>query len=332
MIGPLEFMLALFMDFAIGDPAWLPHPVRVIGKAVSSIERFLRRHFSTPAKEKQAGIILVTIIVALTFTITLLLLRAILSLPPNVFMFLGMLLIVYLTATTIAARELITAAKLVIASVKDRRIEEARQKLSMIVGRDTVSLSEEEILRATIETLAENLSDGIIAPIFYLTVGGLPAAFTYKAINTMDSMVGYKNERYRHFGWAAARLDDIANYVPARISGLMIVASVFIVALLINTRNAFLLTGRSWKIMLRDGKKHASPNSGVPEAAMAGALGVRLGGPSSYGGVISAKPFIGDHIIRDYLPASESALNIIRTSSLLAAGLAVIILFLRTWL
>lgn len=332
MIGPLEFILAFCMDLAIGDPQWLPHPVRIIGKAISNTERFLRGHFSTPQEEKLAGIILVLIIVVPVFTVTLLLHKAILWVSYNFFMLLGMLLLIYLIASTIAVRELLTAAKLVIESVKDGSLEAAQCKLSMIVGRDTANLSEEDILRATIETLAENLSDGIIAPVFYLSVGGLPAAVTYKAINTMDSMVGYKNERYRHFGRAAARLDDLANYIPARISGFVIIASVFIITLFKDAKNAISVAGRSWKIMFRDGKKHSSPNSGVPEAAMAGGLGVCLGGPSSYGGAISEKPFIGDLINRDYLSASEGALDIVRVSSLLVAGLAVIILSLKAWL
>jgi adenosylcobinamide-phosphate synthase len=161
----------------------------------------------------------------------------------------------------------------------------AREELAFLVGRDTAHLDEPEMLRALVETIAENTSDGVIAPLFYLGLGGPPLALTYKAVNTLDSMVGYKNEHYRNLGWASARLDDAANFIPARLSGLIIVLSSF-------------LLRRPWRnslgILWRDRRKHESPNSAWPEAAMAGALGVQLGGLNSYFGQPSRKPFIGD--------------------------------------
>jgi adenosylcobinamide-phosphate synthase len=195
------------------------------------------------------------------------------------------------------------------------------------------------VLRATVETLAENLSDGVIAPVFYLVLGGLPLAIAYKAINTLDSMVGYKNEKYIRFGWASAKLDDAVNYIPARISGLLIV----IAAGIIGIWDSGLGIGKekakhqhlnpdprlSLKIMLRDGSKHTSPNSGMPEAAVAGALGIRLGGPSTYGGMMSEKPFIGDENNGDYLSSAHKTITLIGTASALSAAAAVIVLTMR---
>jgi adenosylcobinamide-phosphate synthase len=197
----------------------------------------------------------------------------------------------------------------------------------MIVGRDTESLNKEGILKATIETVSENLSDGIVAPMFYLIIGGLPFAMLYKAVNTMDSMVGYRNEQYLYFGWAAARTDDILNYIPARLTGAMIVMAVGIVRVVTGGRR-LLSPAHALMVMFRDGRKHLSPNSGVPEAAMAGALGVELGGPSLYNGVLVEKPSIGEKINHDYLIAAEQALHITLVSSLLATSLGALCLWL----
>jgi adenosylcobinamide-phosphate synthase len=234
---------------------------------------------------------------------------------------------VYLTSTTIAARELIGSAKTVIDSVREKDINAAKKNLGMIVGRDTHDLSEKAILKASMETVAENLSDGVVAPLFYLALGGLPLAMAYKAINTLDSMVGYRNERYLNFGRAAARLDDIVNFIPARITGFLIVISSLIIS-----RSLFTLHF-SLKTLLRDGRNHLSPNSGVPEAAMAGALGIRMGGPSTYGGMVVEKPYIGDartaDSTEDYLVASGRALAIARVTSALGVLSAAVMLSAR---
>jgi len=272
----------------------------------------------------------VVIIIVPSFLITLLVRKAIFLVSERTSVLLGTVLLVYLISTTIAVRELISAAGLVIESVKDGSLVSARRKLSMIVGRDTESLSEQEILKAVTETLAENLSDGVIAPLFYLAIGGLPLAITYKAINTLDSMVAYKNDTYINFGWAAARLDDIANYVPARIAGLLIVLSVFVTALLKKNDNPLSMTGRAFRIMRRDGRNHSSPNSGIPEAAMAGGLGIRMGGPSRYGGILVEKPYIGESEKEDYLSASEDAIRIVQAASAMGVGIAAIFLSLRS--
>lgn len=321
-ISPALLILAFLLDLAIGDPRWLPHPVRIMGGTISRTEIYLRK---LEVNEKLKGILLVAAIVATTFVVTWLVVHILLRMSSTShFLFLtSYFLIVYLASTTIAVRELINSAEAVIKAVKNSNIEFARERLSMIVGRDTHALTEKEILKATMESLAENLSDGVIAPVFYLVVGGLPLAMAYKAINTLDSMVGYRNDRYINFGWAAARLDDIANYIPARITGLLIVMVSFLVSRSLLTVNC------SLKTMLRDGRKHLSPNSGMPEAAMAGALGIRMGGPSAYGGIVIEKPYIGDVRTEDYSRAFEQAIAIVKASSILGIATAIVVLFLK---
>lgn len=335
-LQPAVLILAFLLDAAIGDPRWLPHPVRIIGSAAGKIEAFLRKYFKTPLQEKLAGVLLVIFIVFHVFITIHFLIKIINGFNHLLPALIGGIIVIYLTATTIAVRELVVSARLVIDEIENGNIKNARQNLSMIVGRDTEGLSEKKVLTAAIETLAENLSDGVIAPIFYLTLGGLPAALTYKAINTMDSMIGYKNMRYMHFGWAAARLDDIVNYIPARITGLLIAAGSFFAF------SSPLTVCRSLKIMFRDGSRHTSPNSGIPEAAMAGALNVRLGGPSLYGGVIIEKPYIGEEknsggsesVNSDefYLKAARQAVRIVRITSVSGFIIATSILFLRSFL
>ena len=204
---------------------------------------------------------------------------------------LGFIIAVVLAYTTLAARDLARSARNVLVHLEGGDIAGARHALSMIVGRDTAGLDERGIVRAVVETVAENSSDGVLAPLFYLTLGGPALAMAFKAVNTLDSMVGYRNDAYKDFGWAAARLDDLANFIPARISAVLLCLV------------AWCLPGASvrdaFRISLRDGRKHASPNSGYPEAAMAGALGLRLGGPGTYEGVVLDKPYIGD-ALRDF--------------------------------
>ncbi|MFZ6016376.1 MAG: adenosylcobinamide-phosphate synthase CbiB [Nitrospirota bacterium] len=239
-------VLAYFLDIAIGDPKWLPHPVRIMGRAITSLEDFLRfsiQSIEQGAKskenfEKLAGVFLVMVIIGLTYGLSYIIDSALLT---SHFSFLtsyfSLLVMVYLISTTLATKGLIDSARTVIEALKSRNIEAARENLHHIVGRDTDSPDEKGVLRATIESLAENASDGIIAPLFYFAIGGLPLAMTYKAINTMDSMVGYKNGRYRYFDWAAARLDDIANYIPARITGVLIATASSILNWSLVTKN-----------------------------------------------------------------------------------------------
>ena len=325
-------ILAFTLDLCIGDPVWFPHPVRIMGKAITKIEELLRKHLAkqraqnAEIKEKRTGTVLVVIIASLTYSLFYVLNSVLLTYHFPLFIScFSLLVMVFLTATTLAAKGLIDSAQSIIKAVMDKNLKGARIRLSHIVGRDTDTLDEKGILKATIESLAENASDGIIAPLFYFAIGGLPLAITYKAINTMDSMVGYKNDKYKNFGWAAAKLDDIANYIPSRITGMLISISSAIVSPSLFTC--------SLKTMFHDGRNHPSPNSGVPEAAMAGALGVRLGGPSSYWGIVVEKPYIGEEI-QDrenlYLAATKKAITITKITSLLGLSIAIVISHVRT--
>ena len=278
---PAVFLGAYIIDIIVGDPHWFPHPVAIIGKFISFLERKIR-HSSSVAKRK-GGIILWLAIVIPVFSFTWGIVEVCLFINP----LFGAIITVLLASLTLATRSLYNESKIVLNALNCGNIEEARKNLSMIVGRDTGDLDEKEILRAVIETISENLSDGIIAPMFYLALGGVPLAMAYKAINTLDSMIGYKNEQYADIGWFSAKMDDMWSWIPARLSGFLIVIASFI--LMYNWRD-------SWKIMRRDGRNHSSPNSGMPEAATAGALNIQLGGKIRYFGKIFYKPTIGNRI------------------------------------
>jgi len=323
MTGVITLTAAYILDLVIGDPQWLPHPVKGMGWAIGRMEEVLRRRSAqlvSRAADRAAGVLLAAVIVGATYGIFYFINSMLTASYP------AFIVLTVLVATTIATRELSGAGQAVIDEVRSGNMEGARRKLGMIVGRDTKALDDKGVLRAVIETLSENASDGIIAPMFYFAIGGLPLAMAYKAVNTLDSMVGYKNERYRDFGRASARLDDIANYIPARITGILIALSSFIFKL------SPAVLRSSLRIMSRDGRKHSSPNSGIPEAAMAGALGVRLGGPSTYGGTVVDKPYIGDEngeMSVPYIDAAGSAVIITRLTSLLGLLTAAGIIFTR---
>lgn len=272
---------AFLLDLLVGDPRWLPHPVRIIGVLIGSAEKWLRRIVNTPRAEKAAGVLLVIIVVLPVYVLSLLALSAAWGMS----VVFGIVFSVLMAYTTLSTRGLADAARAVLLHLDRGDIIGARSELAMIVGRDTDTLDEEDIIRAVVESVAENTSDGVVAPLFYLALGGPALAMAYKAVNTLDSMVGYRSRSYRHFGWAAAKLDDLANYIPARITAVVLCLSAWLL----------LGSGRAaWKTTVRDGRNHPSPNSGYPEAAMAGALGVRLGGESSYSGTVHKKPYIGD--------------------------------------
>jgi len=329
MTDSAALSLAYILDLIIGDPCQIPHPVRGIGWVVEKAERILREN--KIIKEKLAGVILVIVVVSLTYTLFYLISTALLQIEISILVtYLSLIVYIYLISTTIATRELIRAGLDVINEIKTGNINDARKRLSMIVGRDTESLDRKGILRATIESLSENSSDGIIAPLFYFVIGGLPLAMTYKAINTLDSMIGYKNEKYKSLGWASAKLDDLVNYIPARITGVLIVIATFILR---SNRSSRFNSLNALKVMFRDGRKHSSPNSGIPEAAMAGALGVKLGGTSTYGGVVVEKPYIGEELQNSdlfYLSAAENAVTITKLTSFLGLLSALMVLYMRT--
>jgi adenosylcobinamide-phosphate synthase len=276
-IQPYILLSAILLDLLMGDPRWFPHPVVYIGRLVSSLEKLLLRLCKN---RRIGGVLLLLLTVGITVGFTLLLLKGAYTISP----YAGHSVAVVLSWSCLAARSLHRESKLVADALVSGDLAEARRYLSYIVGRDTANLEEEEIWRAVVETVAENTSDGVIAPLLYLMIGGPVLGLAYKAVNTLDSMVGYKNERYLQFGWASARFDDLANYIPARLTGLLVVLIAPFFGLTVK---------RAWRIMRRDGRNHSSPNSGIPEAAVAGALGVRLGGTNIYGGVPVEKPTIG---------------------------------------
>ena len=280
-MNPLALISAYILDLLLGDPQWFPHPVRLIGRLISFLVRLFRRMGSSPFRLRAAGVLLALSVCGITFASTRGVIHAAGSLSPV----LGVFCSVVLAYFTLATRDLHVETRKVLRCLEEGDLPRARRELSFLVGRDTAHLDEPEILRALVETIAENISDGVMAPLFYLGLGGPACAMTYKAVNTLDSMVGYKNEPFRHIGWASAKLDDAVNFLPARLAGFLIVLA---------SRAA----GDSWTDSLRtlwkDHGKHESPNSAWPEAAMAGALGVRLGGLNFYFGRPSRKPYIGD--------------------------------------
>ncbi len=279
LLGHTGIILAAVMiDLFLGDPRWLPHPIIYIGKLITALEKALRR---CVRNERLGGVLLLLLTVGTTVGVALAVLRGASAISSVA----GFAVTVFLSYACLAARSLHRESRLVADSLGRGDLAEARRYLSYIVGRDTDSLDETEIWRAAVETVAENTSDGVIAPLFFLMLGGPALGLAYKAVNTLDSMVGYKNDRYLRFGWASARCDDVANWLPARLTGLLMVLAAPLASL--SARGA-------WLIMKRDGRNHASPNSGIPEAAVAGALGVRLGGTNSYFGKPVAKPTIGD--------------------------------------
>jgi adenosylcobinamide-phosphate synthase len=227
----------------------------------------------------------------------------------------GSAMVVILAFTTLAARDLVDHARMVLRALENNSLAVARESVARLVGRDTDRLSESEVIRATVETVAESASDGIIAPLLYLAIGGPALALAYKAINTLDSMVGHHDEKYRYVGWASARLDDAANWMPARITGLLIV-----LAAGVSTHRM----RQSWRTYWRDGRNHPSPNSGWPEAAMAGALGVQLGGTNFYGGQLVNHPRLGDAVVPLGMGHILAALRLMAVASILAVVLAAV--------
>ncbi|HDS16265.1 MAG TPA: cobalamin biosynthesis protein CobD [Proteobacteria bacterium] len=278
----LVLIVAIWADFIFADKIFARfHPVIGIGHLISWLEKILYPTKENHQKELWAGFLLTGIVLALTFAVVwgLIYISRLGGFPVYV------TVSCYLLYAGLACGGLAAEAVKVIKALQDQGISEARMALARIVGRQTRQLSEEDIQRAVIETVAENLSDGVIAPLFYFFIGGIPLVWIYKAINTLDSMVGYKNRRYLYFGRFAARLDDVANFIPARISAMLILLAAFIQGL--DWR-------AGWRILIRDHGAHASPNSAYPEAAMAGVLGLRLGGDNFYHGQLVVKPFIGD--------------------------------------
>jgi adenosylcobinamide-phosphate synthase len=318
-------ILACILDLFLGDPRWFPHPVRIIGWFAMQAEKATGK---LPLSACDSGRLTVLLVLLFTGGTCAMILSLLALLSSSMFLA-GAAFILY---TTIAARDLIRHARQVFAALAID-LETARKQVAMIVGRDTDQLDAAAVIRACVESVAENMSDGIIAPMFWAVIGallaqplggfqpiawGVTAAMLYKAVNTMDSMFGYKNEQYLQFGSCPARLDDLVNFLPARISGLAIVfAAPFCRC---DMRN-------SWRILRRDRQRHTSPNAGWPEAAMAGALGLRLGGDACYFGTTSSKPTLGDPLVQP-----EQRHILLANSLVLAASLLCLLFFSCSYL
>lgn len=290
-----DVFIACVLDLIFGDPYWLPHPIRFIGWLISKTEKLLRKHIAKKAPssvdekaklERRAGLVLMLTVVAVSFLAVYVLLEVARAISPILFHILN----IYFIYASLAARCLAVEAKKVYAAIKSGDIGLSRKQLAMLVGRQTENLGEKEIIRGVVETTAENTVDGILSPLLYAFIGsfagiGAPLVYAFKAVSTLDSMVGYMNEKYINLGRVSAKTDDAANWIPARLSGIFIPL-------------AALVCGKSFsgsfRIMLRDRRNHKSPNCAYPEAAVAGALGIRIGGTNIYFGQVIVKPTIGD--------------------------------------
>ncbi|MBQ7704658.1 MAG: cobalamin biosynthesis protein CobD [Selenomonadaceae bacterium] len=304
---------AFLIDTLIGDPRSKFHPVVLMGKLILVLEYFLRRDFESSTKKIFKGGVLVLIVVAVSYGIGAgISILAGMTGNLTVQVFIEALVLSFM----ITPRSLAEAGKEIYFLLSMENLEQARYKVGWIVGRDTKNLNEAEITRATVETVSENTVDGIISPLFYFAVGGLPLAVAYRAINTMDSMLGYKNERYLYFGKAAARLDDVANFIPARITAILFLMSALILNL--DFQNAL-------KILRRDADKHPSPNGGYAEATVAGALNIRLGGVNSYFGVPHFRAYMGDPNETLQAPHILAAIRMMYTATIIFLCLAIAI-------
>ena len=302
LIAVLPLLIGWLLDLSLGDPSWLPHPVVGFGRMISWCEH----RWNGGAQRKWKGGVVAVALIALVFFATFAVLYWLSSLSVVV----GVCLKGVLVFCCLAGTTLIREVKEVFRAT-DRSLDEGRRQVARIVGRDTSQLSAQEIRTAALETLAENLSDGVIAPLFWLAVGGVPGMMAYKMVNTLDSMIGYRTERFRDFGCVAARIDDLANYLPARLTALLMVV--------VSGRLSLL------RFVARYGHRHASPNSGYPEAALAGILDCRFGGPHYYFGELFDKPYIGENDRELTTNDMRTAVKINRRSEVLAVLLVVLL-------
>lgn len=306
-------VVGYIIDLIVGDPHSLPHPVVFMGKIISGMEKITRRIFpKSKAGENFAGLVTVVITVVVSGLIPLLLLVFCWQVSPWLYFAAESLM----CAQILAGKSLKSEAMKVFFALENGDIQEGRKYLSYIVGRDTENLDEAGIVKADVETVAENTADGVIAPLLAILIGGAPLGFIYKAVNTCDSMIGYKNEKYKWFGTFGARLDDVCNFIPSRISALLLVDSAFFCGY--NWKNA-------WKIWRRDRRNHHSHNSAQTEAAVAGALEICLAGDAVYGGVLKKKPTIGDEIRKVENADIKRACKLMQVASVwcLAVGLLI---------
>ncbi len=322
-----QLSIGYIMDILFGDPYWLPHPVRFIGTLISFLEKILigkkptnsmdkikdedktadtayRNKKLSDTYKKMAGFILLITVVSVSYVVPFLILNLSSKISLNLSLIIEAMMIYQILATKCLAVE----ANKVKSHLMDDDVASARRAVSYLVSRDTDIMDEEDIVKATVETISENTIDGIVSPILFILIGGAPLGWAFKSVNTLDSMVGYMNERYTDFGFASAKFDDVLNYIPARITAIFIIISSFILRL--DYKNAY-------KILLRDGRNHASPNSPLAEAPTAGALKIQLGGIASYFGVISDKKTMGDYMERPNAKHISDAIHLMYTVSFL---------------
>ena len=304
-----QLFFAGLLDVVLGDPRWFPHPVRLMGKSVAWFDRSIRRIVKTPLAQKAAGISLALGLPAIAYVGA----WCVIDWTVRLGDLWRSIAVVVVAWTTLAARDLVDHVLPVLRALENGDLDQARKAVSSIVGRDTEHLTDQAVVRATVETLAESTSDGIVAPLLYLAFGGPPLALAYKAVSTLDSMIGHLDDRHRHLGWASARLDDLVNWLPARITAVLLVLAAGLCGF--RPRQA-------WMTWWRDGHKHPSPNSGRPEAAMAGALGVELGGVSTYDGIPIERPKLGSPDIPLTPQRIREALRLVVVTSLAAFMLA----------
>lgn len=304
-IFPISFLYIIFgafiLDLIFGDPESMPHPVRWMGRSISVLEPRFRKF---NVRLKTSGAILSIFLILMTWCLTLILVLSAQIIHPVLRTCIEILIIYY----CISVRSLEKSAMEVYRLLNHGELGTAKKKLAFIVGRDVKKLSEQGVAMAAVETVAENLVDGVISPLFFAAIGGAPLAMAYKMVNTLDSMIGYKNEKYRDFGKAAAKIDDAVNFIPARLSIPVISLAVQI------------LSGRgrgAFKTAIKEGSKHTSPNAGYPEAAFAGGLGIKIGGPNYYGGQLVPKPYIGERLGKAKIEHIRKACDIMMLSSLL---------------
>ena len=302
MIKALSLFIGWLLDLVLGDPAWLPHPVVGFGTIIAFGEKRLNKGSHRQLK----GAVMAVFFIVLVFAVTRLVDKQLSMIHYQLSIAFEAILIFFCLAGTTLIREVREVFHAV-----DRSLDEGRKQVARIVGRDTSELSAQEVRTAALETLAENLSDGVIAPLFGLAIGGVPAMVAYKMVNTLDSMIGYRTERYKDFGCWAARIDDVANYIPARITALLMVIAA----------GKPQLMGFVW----RNGRNHASPNSGYPEAALAGTLDCRFGGPHYYFGELFDKPYIGENARELTTADMQKAVRINRTAEVLAIMIITVI-------
>lgn len=312
MINVISLLLGWVLDLIFGDPQRLPHPIVWFGKVIAWGEH----HLNHGLHRRLKGALMAVFLIVLVFALTWILRHYIISLPSLlgrgwgwVFLF-DALIVFYCLAGTTLIRE-VRAVFLAL----DRSLDEGRAQVARIVGRDTSELSAQEVRTAALETLAENLSDGVIAPLFWFAILGTPGMLAYKMVNTLDSMIGYRTERYKDFGCWAAHIDDIANYIPARLTALLMI---------IGSLRIF-----TWKFVIKYGRNHASPNSGYPEAALAGILDCRFGGPHYYFGQLFDKPYIGTNPRELTTADMRLAVRINRTAEILMVLLTLVIIVLE---